>query len=100
MQEPFSISCLFHHELIFSSADFEELNRDYEIHMSTGKLIRIGLGLVWGVLTGGFKMNSLKQFLSASGKAGQVKAHYQAYPASPVEFPAWVAKASLLWGEA
>ena len=94
------VNYLFRHNIIFSSADFEELNREYEIRMGTGKLIKIGLGLVWGVLTGQFSSNSLKKFLSASGKAGQIKAHYQQYPDSPAEFPAWASKASQLWGEA
>jgi len=93
------VNYLFHHNIIFSSADFEELNRDYELDMGTGKLVRIGLGLVWGVLTGQFSLNSLKKFLSASGKAGQIKAHYLQYPSSPAGFTAWEAKASQLWGE-
>jgi len=94
------VNYLFRHNIIFSSADFEELNREYEISMGTGKLIRISLGLVWGVLTGQFSSNSLKKFLSASGKAGQIKAHYLQYPDSPVEFPAWASKAIQLWEEA
>jgi flavin-dependent dehydrogenase len=94
------VNYLFHQHIIFSSADFEELNRNYELNMGTGKLVKIGLGLLWGVLTGQFSVNSLRKFLSASGKAGKIKTHYLQYPDSPSGFPAWEAEAKRLWEEA
>jgi len=93
------VNYLFHHNIIFSSADFEELNRDYEINLGAGKLIKTALGLIWGVLTGQFKYNSLKKFLSVSGRAGKLKAHYLQFPDSPQAFQEWAAAAKLLWGE-
>jgi flavin-dependent dehydrogenase len=93
------VNYLFRHDIIFSSADFEELNQNYEIHMGTGKLIKIGIGLLWGVVTGQFSFNSLKKFLSASGKSSQIKAHYLAYPESPDRFPVWTVEAKRLWEE-
>jgi len=42
------VNYLFRHNIIFSSADFEELNNNYEIVFSTGKLLKIGLILIWG----------------------------------------------------
>jgi digeranylgeranylglycerophospholipid reductase len=93
------VNYLFRHNIIFSSADFEEMNRDYEIHIGTGKLIKIGIYLLWGVVTGQFSFNSLKKFLSASGKSGQIKSHYLSYPESPAGFPAWAAEAKRLWEE-
>jgi digeranylgeranylglycerophospholipid reductase len=94
------VNYLFHHNIIFSSPDFEELNRDYEIRMGTGKLIKVGLGLIWGALVGQFSWNSLTKFLSVSGKAGRIKEHYLKFPASLADFPAWEAKARQLWEEA
>ena len=94
------VNYLFRHNIIFSSADFEELNRNYEIQIGTGKLIKIGIALVWGVLSGQFTRNSLAKFLSASGKAGKIKAHYLIYPETPAEYTIWEVEARRLWGEA
>ncbi len=94
------VNYLFKRNIVFSSADFEELNRNYEIQMGTSKLIQVGLALVWGVLTGQFGLASLQKFLSISGKAGKIRSHYLNYPDTPVEFPAWAGKAKQLWGEA
>jgi flavin-dependent dehydrogenase len=93
------VTYLFKHDIIFSSRDFEELNTNYEIVMGGGRLIKIGLMLLWGVITGQFAGKSLKKFLSASGKAGKIKTHYLKYPGDPGGFPAWVEEAKLLWEE-
>jgi flavin-dependent dehydrogenase len=93
------VNYLFRHNIIFCSADFEELSLNYEIKMGMGKLIHIALGLVWGVVTWEFGFSSLKKFLSVSSKAGRLKSHYLLYPDSPSNFPAWQVAASLLWGE-
>lgn len=91
------VNYLFKHNIIFSSADFEEMNFNYEIRMPSSKLIKIGAILLWGVLTGQFKAASLKTFLSASGKAGKLKALYLKYPQSPAGFRVWEAEALHLW---
>jgi hypothetical protein len=93
------VNYLFHHEIIFSSADFETLNRDYEIPFGAGKLIKTGLGLLWGVLTGQFLFDSLKKFLSVSSKAGKLKAHYLKYPETPEGLAEWEGEAKKLWKE-
>ena len=56
------VNYLFKHNIIFSSTDFEEMNRTYEIQMPPAKLLRIGALLLWGVLTGQFNAASLKTF--------------------------------------
>ena len=93
------VNYLFRHNIIFSSADFEELNRNYEIQMNIGKLIKTGAALLWGVLSGQFTRNSLVKFLSASGKAGKIKEHYLRYPENPEGFLSWEVEARQLWGE-
>jgi flavin-dependent dehydrogenase len=93
------VNYLFRKGIIFSSADFEELNRNFELQMSLGKLLKIALILVWGVLTGQFKGSSLKKFLQASSQAGNIKKHYLQYPADPAQFGAWVKEAKRLWHE-
>lgn len=93
------VNYLFRHNIIFSSADFEELNRNYEIVFTTGKLIKVGLVLIRGVITGQFALASLKKFLGASGQAGKIKEHYLKYPEDPEDFPAWRDEAARLWNE-
>lgn len=93
------VDFLFRRNIIFSSSDFEELNRNYEISMGLGKLATIGLTLLVGVVTGKFGGTALKRFLSASMRAGKIKTHYLAYPESPAGFPGWAGTAASLWGE-
>ena len=93
------VNYLFRKGIIFTSADFEELNANYEMTFSTGKMIKIALGLVSGVLTGKFSMESLRKFLKASKVAGQAKAHYLTFPDDPAGFDAWVTEAKQIWGE-
>jgi flavin-dependent dehydrogenase len=93
------VNYLFQHNIIFSGKDFEELNTNYEIAMGAGKLISIGLALLWGVITGQFKFSSLKKFLAASGTAGQLKAHYMKFPETSAGFEIWADEARSLWGE-
>jgi digeranylgeranylglycerophospholipid reductase len=93
------VNYLFRHNIIFSSADFEELNNNYEIVFTTAKLIKVGLTLLWGVITGQFAFASLKKFLNASGQAGKIKTHYLKFPEDPAGFEAWEIIASNLWNE-
>ncbi len=93
------VNYLFRHKVIFSSKDFEEMNRSYETQMGTGKLIVTAATLLWGVLTGQFSSESLRKFLDVSGQAGTLKNHYLTYPETPIDFPAWSAKARQLWRE-
>ena len=93
------VTYLFRKGIIFTSADFEELNANYEMTFSTGKMIKTALGLVWGVLTGKFSMESLRKFLKASKVSGQAKAHYLKFPDDPTGFDAWVTEAKQIWGE-
>ncbi len=94
-----AVNYLFRQGIIFSSADFEELNRNYEIVFDRKKMLRVGAALAWGVLTGQFELHSLKKFLAASTLAGRIKAHYLRFPAEPAGFDAWAARAKELWGE-
>lgn len=93
------VNYLFRRGIIFSSSDFEELNREYEINMGTGKLLKTAAVLVWGVVSGQFSMGSLKKFLAASSQAGKIKALYLKFPETPAGFPAWEEEAARLWGE-
>lgn len=93
------IGYLYRKGLLFSGKDFEDLNRTYEMRMGPGRLPRMGLILLGGVLAGQFGRASLRALLAASAKAGRLKRQYQDYPVSPDGFPDWKAKALELWGE-
>ncbi len=67
--------------------------------IDTGKMIKIAVTLLWGVITGQFSYASLRKFLKASAVAGKAKAHYLEYPEDPAGFEEWVVKARALWGE-
>ncbi|HWQ46915.1 MAG TPA: NAD(P)/FAD-dependent oxidoreductase, partial [Longilinea sp.] len=51
---------LFRHHIIFNGKDFAELAEKYEVVMGTGKLLKMVVVLIWGVITGQFKSSTLK----------------------------------------
>jgi flavin-dependent dehydrogenase len=93
------VNFLFHKSIIFTSEDFEELNATYEMSMGFGKLVKIALTLLGGVISGRFSFESLRKFLKASSQAGKMKAHYLTFPETPAGFEAWRTEAARLWGE-
>ncbi len=58
------------------------------------------LELVKGVLKGKFSFAALKSLASSTLKGEALKKHYQQYPDSPAEYPAWEKKALKLWQRA
>jgi len=94
------VNYLFHKGIIFTSDDFETLNRNYEIQFNPTKLAKISLTLIWGVVTGQFSGASLVTFLQASSLAGKIKKHYQKFPANPAHFKYWAETAQKLWSRA
>jgi hypothetical protein len=92
------VNYLFHHDIIFSGEDFEQMNLNYETEMGLGKTVSMALKLVGGVLGGQFSFASLKRLLGVSSTAAKIKALYQRFPEDPLQFPTWVAEARPLWG--
>lgn len=91
---------LFRHRIIFNGEDFAELARKYEVVMGPGKLLKMVVVLLWGVLSGQFQWSTLKILLAVSSQAGKLKKHYLKYPDDPADFSAWEQEAARLWGEA
>lgn len=94
------VNFLFHKGILFTSADFETLNREYEMILLPGKLLKIAATLLWGTLSGQFSGASLLTFLKASSLAGKIKKHYLNYPSQPDQFEAWARQAAQLWEKA
>jgi hypothetical protein len=93
------VDYLFHHDIIFSGEDFEQMNLNYETEMGLGKTVSMGFKLVRGVLSGQFSLANLKRLLDVSSTATKIKALYQCFPGDPAQLSAWVADAKSLWGE-
>jgi len=90
---------LFKKDVIFSAEDFTTMNRSFELHIPTKKLIRIALILMWGVLTGKFSINNLRALLNAMEISGSIRNHYENYPDTPELFVQWQKRAEILWSK-
>jgi len=93
------VNYLFSKDIIFSSFDFESMNKDFEVKMGLGRLISVAAKLIGGKMSGGLSKEGFKALLNAMGIAGKVRKHYERYPKTPKRFPAWEKKARELWGE-
>ncbi len=90
---------LFKHDVIFSAADFEGMNRNYELLIPFGKLLRIVGVLLWGLVSGNYSWKNFKGLIGSLGIAGKLRKHYEAYPEHPTEFSTWTETASTLWDD-
>ena len=93
------VNFLFSKDIVFSSADFEQMNEKFEVKMGMGKLIATAVSLIAGRLSGKLSKEGFSALLSAMGKANKIRKHYEAYPESPEGFAQWEKKARALWGE-
>ncbi|TAL35406.1 MAG: NAD(P)/FAD-dependent oxidoreductase [Spirochaetes bacterium] len=93
------VNYLFEKDIIFSSFDFESMNRDFEVKMGPLKLVAVAAKLVAGRLNGGISKKGFDCLMAAMSVAGKIRKHYEGYPAEPAGYPAWEEKARELWGE-
>jgi digeranylgeranylglycerophospholipid reductase len=93
------VNYLFKEDVIFSSYDFESMNRDFEVKLGPGRLLVVAAKLVKGRLGGGLSKAGFKALLDAMGAAGKIRAHYETFPDDPGRFEEWARKARKLWGE-
>jgi len=93
------VDYLFHHNLIFSARDFEQMNLHYETQMSLMGTLSMGLVLLAGAASGRFSMASFRRLLAVSSTAAEIKEHYRQFPDDLTRFEAWVSEAQALWGE-
>ena len=91
------VNYLFRQDIIFSSEDFTQMNRDFEVRRSAGEVISLVTKLIWGVISGQFSAASLKALLRAMSVSGKLRAAYERYPETPAGFEAWVAEVHPLW---
>ena len=63
-------SYLFEKDVIFSEDDLTGMNRDFEMHLTTGKILRIVGVIVLGLLSGNYSLASLKALLRSVRMSG------------------------------
>ena len=93
-------SYLFEKDVVFSEEDLTEMNRDFEMHLTTRKILRIIGVIVLGLLTGKYSFGSLKALLGSVRISAKVRGHYENFPAERSEFPSWADTAEELWRQA
>ena len=93
-------SYLFEKDVIFSEDDLTEMNRDFEMHLTTGKILRIVGVIFLGLLSGNYSLASLKALLRSVRISGKIRGHYERFPEARSGFTSWVDTAEDLWRQA
>jgi nucleoside-diphosphate-sugar epimerase len=93
-------SYLFEKDVIFSEEDLTDMNRDFEMHLTTRKILRIFRVIMLGVLTGNYSIASLRALLRSVRISGWIRRHYEAFPEKRSDFASWVDTAEDLWRQA
>jgi len=78
----------------------ERDQRDFEVHMTTRKILKIFLTVIMGIVTGNYSVASFKALLRSVLVSGKLRSHYENYPEDPVALQNWVEKADQLWEKA
>ena len=93
-------SYLFEKDVIFSEEDLTGMNRDFEMHLTAGKILRIVGVIVLGLLSGNYSLASLKALLRSVRMSGKLRDHYEIFPADRSDFASWADTAEDLWRQA
>ncbi|MHA1380890.1 MAG: NAD(P)-binding protein [Candidatus Helarchaeota archaeon] len=91
---------LFNKKIIFNEKDLEDVNRDFEVKLSTGKTLKIIFKMLWGLLTRNFSRKNLSRLLKSLSIAGKIRKHYEYFPIKVQDFDSWVELANELWSKA
>jgi flavin-dependent dehydrogenase len=90
-------SYLFKKDVVFSEEDLTEMNRDFEMHLTTRKILRIVGVIVLGLLTRDYSFASLKALLRSVRISEKIRGHYESFPEDRDDFASWVDTAEDLW---
>jgi len=93
-------SYLFRKDVIFSEEDLTEMNRDFEMPLTTRKILRIVSVIFLGLLTGNYSFASLRTLLRSVRISGRIRGHYEDFPGDRSDFTSWVETAEDLWSRA
>ena len=87
------VNYLFSRDIIFSSYDFEQMNRHFEVKMGPGRLLKTAATLLGGRLRGRLSREGFAALMTAMKRAGTIQKHYERFPENPEDFPRWETKA-------
>jgi hypothetical protein len=93
-------SYLFRKDVVFSEDDLTEMNRDFEMHLTMWKILRIVGVIVFGLLARDYSFASLKALLKSVSISGRIRGHYESFPEDRSVFASWVDAADDLWSRA
>lgn len=91
---------LFQNDVIFSETDFNDMNKFFEVRLSTARLLKVVYTLARGLFSGNYSFSSMRALVRALVISGKVRAHYEKYPIQPDEYTRWKVKAEELWKKA
>ena len=86
--------------IVFTDKLITLTNRTFSADMPAGESLALVGKMIIGTLTGNISLASLRNMIRGVLCGGALKAHYKKYPASPVGFDKWRAKADKLWEKA
>lgn len=92
------VDFLYRNKIIFSSADYEYLNLNYELDLPRERWAEVCEIIEKGVAGGEFNEKNFQRMKTLYDFAERLKAHYQAYPQTPDGIAEWGAKQKTLWG--
>ena len=82
-------SYLFRKDVIFSEEDLTAMNRDFEMHLSTRKILRITGVILLGLLSGNYSFTGLSALLRSVRMSGRIRGHYERFPMDRADFTSW-----------
>jgi electron-transferring-flavoprotein dehydrogenase len=93
-------SYLFRKDVLLSGKDFTDMNTDFEIQLTTGKMLKVFSTILMGLVTGNYSLASFKALLKSVTVSGKIRTHYENYPEDPAALGDWVEQADHLWQKA
>jgi flavin-dependent dehydrogenase len=93
------VNFLFKKDIIFSSKDFEDMNKYYELKIDAKRMRKIISKLLGGFLTGKLSGKAIKSMINSMKISGLIREHYEKFPDKLLLFPEWMEKADKLWSK-
>ena len=93
------VNFLFKKDIIFSSKDFEDMNKHYQLKIDGKRMTKIATTFMGGLLSGKLSMKAVKSMLGSMKTSGTIREHYERYPDKLLLFPEWKKKADKLWSK-
>jgi flavin-dependent dehydrogenase len=91
---------MFKEDIVFNDKQMTESNRNFEVNMTAKDTLAIVIKMLKGIITGKFRLSTVKSLLGALSVADKIKKHYTAFPSEEKDFDSWEKKAEALWANA